>query len=120
MAVVSRLEHPAARAWRRARRRRGVRRAAPCTLDEPSWAGRGILAQFFPLFLLGALFGKLMEDSGSVRSHARFMTDTLGSKRISPWCWPAPSSRRRRDLFVAIFVVAPMAEGLFKPRHPAA
>ena len=25
------------------------------------------LAQFFPLFLLGALFGKLMEDSGSVR-----------------------------------------------------
>ena len=26
----------------------------------------GFLAQFFPLFLLGALFGKLMEDSGSV------------------------------------------------------
>ena len=25
------------------------------------------LAQFFPLFLLGALFGKLMEDSGSVK-----------------------------------------------------
>ena len=24
------------------------------------------VAQFFPLFLLGALFGKLMEDSGSV------------------------------------------------------
>jgi H+/gluconate symporter-like permease len=24
------------------------------------------LAQFFPLFLLGALFGKLMDDSGSV------------------------------------------------------
>src|SRR4029453_823741 len=27
------------------------------------------LAQFFPLFLLGALFGKLMEDSGLDRSH---------------------------------------------------
>ena len=26
----------------------------------------GFLAQFFPLFLLGALFGKLMEDSGAV------------------------------------------------------
>ena len=26
----------------------------------------GFLAQFFPLFLLGALFGKLMDDSGSV------------------------------------------------------
>ena len=24
----------------------------------------GFFAQFFPLFLLGALFGKLMEDSG--------------------------------------------------------
>ena len=28
------------------------------------------LAQFFPLFLLGALFGKLMEDSGSVEAIA--------------------------------------------------
>ena len=28
----------------------------------------GFLAQFFPLFLLGALFGKLMEDSGSVQA----------------------------------------------------
>ena len=28
------------------------------------------LAQFFPLFLLGALFGKLMEDSGSVTAIA--------------------------------------------------
>ena len=26
------------------------------------------LAQFFPIFLLGALFGKLMEDSGSVEA----------------------------------------------------
>src|SRR5271167_2587581 len=36
------------------------------------------LAQFFPLFLLGALFGKLMEDSGSVSSIANFMIDRLG------------------------------------------
>ena len=27
-------------------------------------AAAGFLASFFPLFLLGALFGKLMEDSG--------------------------------------------------------
>ena len=27
-------------------------------------AAAGFFAQFFPLFLLGALFGKLMEDSG--------------------------------------------------------
>ena len=30
-------------------------------------SGAGFIAQFFPLFLLGALFGKLMEDSGSIR-----------------------------------------------------
>src|SRR6201990_785775 len=34
----------------------------------------GFLAQFFPLFLLGALFGKLMEDSGSVGAIASFST----------------------------------------------
>ena len=37
------------------------------------------LAQFFPLFLLGALFGKLMDDSGSVHAIARFMTERLGN-----------------------------------------
>ena len=41
----------------------------------------GFLAQFFPLFLLGALFGKLMEDSGSVTATARFMTQRLGPQR---------------------------------------
>src|ERR1043166_7565782 len=39
------------------------------------------LAQFFPLFLLGALFGKLMEDSGSVEVIAHFITDKLGKGR---------------------------------------
>jgi H+/gluconate symporter-like permease len=39
------------------------------------------LAQFFPLFLLGAVFGKLMDDSGSVSVIARFMTERLGAAR---------------------------------------
>src|SRR6202021_844264 len=34
----------------------------------------GFLAQFFPLFLLGALFGKLMEDSGSAPRMRGFLT----------------------------------------------
>jgi H+/gluconate symporter-like permease len=41
----------------------------------------GFFAQFFPLFLLGALFGTLMEDSGSVGAIASFMTYRLGSQR---------------------------------------
>src|ERR1700753_4480800 len=42
----------------------------------------GFLAQFFPLFLLGALFGKLMDDSGSVSSVAGFITRALGKRRV--------------------------------------
>jgi H+/gluconate symporter-like permease len=78
--------------------------------------GAGFLAQFFPLFLLGALFGKLMEDSGSVEVIARFMTDTLGSKRtiLAVVLAGAIVTYGGVSLFVAIFVVAPMAEGLFK------
>src|SRR4029078_8865932 len=43
----------------------------------------GFLAQFFPLFLLGALFGKLMEDSGSVAAIANFMTERLRPQRAA-------------------------------------
>src|SRR5580692_11453395 len=39
------------------------------------------LAQFFPLFLLGAVFGKLMDDSGSVTAVAGYMTERLGTGR---------------------------------------
>src|SRR6201991_4156122 len=39
------------------------------------------IAQFFPIFLLGALFGKLMDDSGSVHAIAHFMSGKLGPRR---------------------------------------
>jgi H+/gluconate symporter-like permease len=42
------------------------------------------IMQFFPIFLLGALFGKLMEDSGSVSTIASFMTERLGPRRGPP------------------------------------
>ena len=38
----------------------------------------GYLIQFFPLFLLGAIFGKLMDDSGSARSIAHAIVDKIG------------------------------------------
>ena len=47
------------------------------------------VAQFFPLFLLGAVFGKLMEDSGSVAAIADFMTKQLGPQRAILSYWPA-------------------------------
>ncbi len=39
------------------------------------------VAQFFPLFLLGALFGKLMDDTGSALAIARALADRLGRQR---------------------------------------
>jgi H+/gluconate symporter-like permease len=51
------------------------------------------LAQFFPIFLLGAVFGKLMDDSGSVSAVAAFMTKSLGERRaiLAVVCSPARS-----------------------------
>ncbi len=74
------------------------------------------LAQFFPLFLLGALFGKLMEDSGSVEVIDRFMTEKLGAARtiLAVVLGGAIVTYGGVSLFVAIFVLVPMAQGLFK------
>src|SRR6267142_1341628 len=74
------------------------------------------LAQFFPLFLLGALFGKLMEDSGSVEAIARFMTERLGTRRavLAVVLAGALVTYGGVSLFVAFFVLAPMAQELFR------
>lgn len=76
----------------------------------------GFLAQFFPLFLLGALFGKLMEDSGSVTAIAGFMTQKLGAKRavLAVVLAGALVTYGGVSLFVAFFVLAPMAQELFR------
>jgi H+/gluconate symporter-like permease len=73
-------------------------------------------AQFFPLFLLGALFGKLMDDSGSVRSIAAFMTERLGARRavLAVVLAGALVTYGGVSLFVALFVLAPMAQALFR------
>ena len=72
--------------------------------------------QFFPIFLLGALFGKLMEDSGSVTSIAKFMTERLGPKRsvLAVVLAGAIVTYGGVSLFVAFFVLAPMAHELFR------
>jgi H+/gluconate symporter-like permease len=76
----------------------------------------GFLAQFFPLFLLGALFGKLMDDSGSVSAIARFMTERLGERRavLAVVLAGALVTYGGVSLFVAFFVLVPMAQALFR------
>jgi H+/gluconate symporter-like permease len=74
------------------------------------------VAQFFPIFLLGALFGKLMEDSGSVNAIAGWMTARLGAERaiLAVVLAGALVTYGGVSLFVAFFVLAPMAEALFR------
>src|SRR5271163_2356038 len=74
------------------------------------------LAQFFPIFLLGALFGKLMDDSGSVTTIADYMTRRLGERRaiLAVVLAGALVTYGGVSLFVAFFVLAPMAQALFR------
>jgi len=74
------------------------------------------VAQFFPLFLLGALFGKLMDDSGSVTAIARTMSERLGPRRavLAVVLAGALVTYGGVSLFVAFFVLAPMAQALFR------
>src|SRR5215467_2142548 len=74
------------------------------------------VAQFYPIFLLGAVFGKLMEDSGSISAIAQFMMDKLGPRHavLAVVLAGAFVTYGGVSLFVAFFVLAPMAEVLFR------
>jgi H+/gluconate symporter-like permease len=74
------------------------------------------IAQFFPIFLLGALFGKLMDDSGSVQAIAQGMTKALGTKRVilAVVLAGAIVTYGGVNVFVCFFVLAPMAITLFR------
>jgi H+/gluconate symporter-like permease len=79
-------------------------------------AGAGFILQFFPLFLLGAVFGKLMEDSGSVAAIAQWMTGKLGPQRaiLAVVLAGAFVTYGGVSLFVAFFVLVPMGQALFR------
>lgn len=71
---------------------------------------------YFPLFLLGAIFGKLMDDSGSARSIAHAIVDKLGAQRailaIVLSC--GILTYGGVSLFVVAFAVFPIAAALFR------
>ncbi|MCB8822026.1 GntP family permease [Microvirga rosea] len=74
------------------------------------------VAQWFPMFLLGGLFGKLMDDSGSITAIARFLTKRLGVHRtiLSVVLASAVVTYGGVSVFVAFFVLVPMAREMFK------
>ena len=74
------------------------------------------IAQWFPMFLLGGLFGKLMEDSRSISAIARGLTERLGAHRtmLSVVLASAVVTYGGVSVFVAFFVLVPMAEDMFR------
>jgi H+/gluconate symporter-like permease len=74
------------------------------------------VAQWFPIFLLGGLFGKLMQDSGSISAIAQYLTKRLGTKRtmLSVVMASAIVTYGGVSVFVAFFVLVPMAKEMFR------
>jgi H+/gluconate symporter-like permease len=74
------------------------------------------VAQWFPLFLLGGLFGKLMGDTGSVSVIAQYLTNKLGIKRtmLAVVIASAIVTYGGVSVFVAFFVLAPLAHEMFR------
>ncbi|MBA2174804.1 GntP family permease [Halobacillus locisalis] len=71
---------------------------------------------WFPVFLLGAIFGKLMEDTGMARSVAVAMTKLIGTKRaiLGVLASAAVLTYGGVSLFVVVFAVYPLALSLFR------
>ena len=76
----------------------------------------GFIVQYFPLFLLGAVFGKLMEASGSARVLADGIIHRLGAARaiLAVILCCAVMTYGGVSLFVVAFAVYPIAAALFR------
>jgi H+/gluconate symporter-like permease len=79
-------------------------------------AAGGFIIQYFPLFLLGAVFGKLMDDSGSARSIARWSIAAFGAGRsiLAVVLSCAVLTYGGVSLFVVAFAIYPIAAALFR------
>lgn len=99
--------------------------AASFSTDLPLLAGytevfmeafAGYAKSFFPLFLLGAVFGKIMDDSGAAKSIALFITGKLGSDKgiLAVVLSCAILTYGGVSLFVVAFAVFPIAAALFR------
>ncbi len=74
------------------------------------------IVQYFPVFLLGAIFGKLMEDTGSAEVLANATIRRLGSERaiLAVVLSCAAMTYGGVSLFVVAFAVYPIAAAVFR------
>ena len=76
----------------------------------------GYLLQYFPVFLLGSIFGRLMSDSGAAAVIGRFVAFRLGAERgvLAVVLACAVLTYGGVSLFVVAFSVYPIAAELFR------
>lgn len=76
----------------------------------------GFAIKFFPIFLLGAVFGKLMEDSGAAHSIAYALVEKFGKQKalLSIIVASAVLTYGGVSVFVVTFAVYPIAAALFR------
>jgi len=74
------------------------------------------IISFFPLFFLGAIFGKLMDDSGSARSIAHWVISKLGADKaiLAVVLCCGVLTYGGVSLFVVAFAIYPIAAALFR------
>lgn len=74
------------------------------------------LIQFFPLFLLGAVFGQLMADSGAAHAIARWIVSHLGKRHVVLTVVLACGilTYGGVSLFVVAFAIYPISAELFR------
>jgi H+/gluconate symporter-like permease len=76
----------------------------------------GFVVKYFPVFLLGAIFGKLMEDSGSAQKIAHTISSTFGVHRVVLSVVVACGilTYGGVSVFVVVFAVYPIAAVMFR------
>nr|WP_111301862.1 GntP family permease [Paracoccus saliphilus] len=76
----------------------------------------GYVITYFPLFMLGAIFGKVMADGGAARSIAEWIVDRLGAGRaiLAVVLSCGVLTYGGVSLFVVAFAVYPIANALFR------
>ncbi|KZZ84285.1 GntP family permease [Bacillus sp. SJS] len=76
----------------------------------------GFTKKWFPVFLLGAVFGKLMEETGMAQAVAYKITDFIGKKRaiLGVLIGAAVLTYGGVSLFVVVFALYPLTVALFK------
>lgn len=88
----------------------------PAYTDVFMGALSGFLLKFFPIFLLGALFGRLMADSGAATAIAKTVVEKLGTSKaiLAVILVCAILTYGGVSLFVVAFAIYPIAKDLFK------